>query len=338
MNVTISDIASASGVSASTVARVINNNGYVSEEKRALVLQTIQKLGYVPNRLASSLRNNRRYFIGHILPVYVENPFFSRLCTEINSKAGQNGYHVLTTVTTLNHAEERAMLDALLGLMVDAIIFSGETASTDKDIEWVLSQGIPVVMVERPRRPNQVDAVLFDSYQGASLAVNHLVSKGHSKIGIISKSFSTSSVESRRYFGFTNTMEEHGFQVPQPWQQAVEDYTYENGKRAMEKMLHESSELPTALFVTSDVLACGVLQALYEAGIRVPEDISIIGFDNTLSASCSPKLSSIEMQLEEAANLAVEMAINRSKKKYPGSKAVTLSPVLVERDSVRTIC
>lgn len=337
MNVTISDVAVAAGVSSSTVVRVIHNNGYVSEEKRLAVTKAIDRLGYVPNRIAGSLRGNQRYFIGHILPVYEDNPFFSRLCVSINNEAAQRGYHVLTTVTTLQHEEEREMLEALVGLMVDAVIFSGDTACTSEDIDWVLSKGIPVVMVERPRRPSQIDAVLFDNYQGSSIAVNQFVEKGHSRIGIISKEFSGNTVEAQRYFGFMNALEKNAISIPEEWQQFVSEYSYNHGKQAMENMLLKSNELPTALFVTSDVLACGALQALYNAHLRVPDDISIISFDNTLSASTAPRLSSVEMQLEEAARLAIKMAIDKSNKKYPVAKTVTLSPFLIERDSVKDL-
>jgi DNA-binding LacI/PurR family transcriptional regulator len=336
MTIRISDIAREAKVSPATVARVVNNNGYVSEEKRQLVSKAVDKLGYVPNKIASSLRNNKPNFIGHILPVSTENPFFARICNAVNETAEKAGYHVLTALRQMDTQKERVVIENLIGLMVDAIVFTGTTASDAATINWILSRDVPVVMVERPRRGSQCDAVLLDSASGASLATEHIIGSGHRDIGFIGVKYEEHEVEYQRYSGFSMAMSSHGLKPRDEWVRYAPDYTIECGRQAMEELLAQE-QLPTAVFFTSDVLACGALQALYAKGLHVPEDMSVVGFDNTLSSLCSPQLTSIEMQLEQAGATAINMITERKKGSRVGVKTVMLSPILINRGSVKQL-
>lgn len=336
MPVRIADIARAASVSPATVTRVIHSNGYVSDAKRQKVTQAIEQLRYVPNMIASGLRKRKPLFIGHVLPVSSENPFFARICNAVNETAELAGYHVLTALRQIEAAKERAVIENLIGLMVDAIVFTGNTASDANTINWVLSQGVPVVMVERPLRGSQVDAVLLDSTSGAALATSHMITKGHTDIGFIGLKFEKHEVEYQRYQGFVSSLSSHGIKLRREWVIYAPDYTVEYGRQAMNELL-ALGKRPTAVFITSDVIACGALQALYEKGLHVPKDISIVGFDNTLSSQCSPQLTSIEMQLEQAGATAVDMIVERKKGNRTGVKTVMLSPILVDRGSVKQI-
>jgi len=334
MAIRIIDIAKAASVSPATVARVVNNNGYVSDEKRQLVNRAIEQLGYVPNKIASSLRNSKPNFIGHILQVSSENPFFARICNAVNETAEKAGYHVLTVLRQMDALKERAVIENLIGLMVDAIVFTGTTASDATTISWILSRDVPVVMVERPRRGSQCDAVLLDSAAGASMATEHIIGCGHTDIGFIGVKYGQHEVEYQRYNGFSTAMAVHGLSLRDEWVRYAPDYTIEYGRQAMEEML-TLKQIPTAVFFTSDVLACGALQALYAKGLHVPEDMSVVGFDNTLSSLCSPQLTSIEMQLEQAGATAINLITERKRGARAGVKTVMLSPILVDRGSVK---
>ena len=336
MPIRILDIAKAAGVSPATVARVVNENGYVSQAKRRQVQQAIDELGYVPNKIASGLRTQKRHFIGHVVQLSVENPFFARICNAVNDTAERAGYHVLTASNQMDAQKERAVLENLMGLMVDAIVFTGNTASDADTIRWIQSRGIPVVMIERPQPGSRVDAVLLDSQQGASAAAEHILGKGHRDIGFLGAQYAQHEVEYQRYHGFCEGMKAGGVKVKKEWVRFVPDYTVEDGRQAMKELL-ALRRRPTALFVTSDVVVCGALQVLYKQGLRVPEDMSIVGFDNTLSSLCTPQLTSMEMQLEQAGATAVEMVLERTKGSRLGAKTVTLSPVLIDRGSVRTM-
>ncbi|GHU83509.1 LacI family transcriptional regulator [Clostridia bacterium] len=336
MPVRIADIAAAANVSPATVARVVSNSGYVSEGKRQQVNRVIDELGYVPNRIASSLRKNKPYFIGHVMLVSSENPFFARIGSAVNDAAEKAGYHVLMASRQADAARERAVIENLLGLMVDAIIFTGDLSSDTKTINWVLSRGVPVVMVERPRHGSSVDAVLLDSYAGAAMAVEHIIAAGHRDIGFIGLKYQKPEVEYQRYNGFACAMRGAGLKIRSEWVRYASEYTVEDGRKATEELLAQN-RLPTAVFVTSDVIACGALQAFYSKGMRVPEDMSIVGFDNTLSSLCTPPLTSIDMQLEQAGTTAVDMIVERKRDGREGVKTVTFSPVLINRGSVRQI-
>ncbi len=336
MTIRIADIAKAANVSPATVTRVVNNSGYVSEEKRRQVNRVIDELGYVPNKIASSLRKSSPYFIGHILPVSSENPFFARICNAVNETAEKAGYHVLTALRQMDALRERAVIENLIGLMVDAIVFTGNTTSNAATINWITSRGVPVVMLERPRHGSQVDAVLLDNFSGAAMAMEHIMARGHRDIGFIGVKYEQHEVEYQRYSGFTSALAAHELKLREEWVRYAPDYTVENGRRAMEELLAQKRR-PSALFITSDVIACGVLQALYEKGMRVPEDMSIVGFDNTLSSLCAPQLTSIEMQLEQAGATAVEMIVERKKGARIGVKTVMLSPILIDRGSVKQV-
>lgn len=336
MSVRISDVALEAGVSPATVARVINKNGYVSDEKRQRIQKAIKKLGYVPNRIASGLRKSKPYFIGHVVEVLSENPFFSVICNAVNETAERAGYHVLTALRQGDACKERVVIENLISLMVDAIIFTGNIASDAATINWIESRGIAVVMIERPSLGSKVDAVLLDSYQGARTAMQHMISCGHKEFGFLGMQHSQHEVEYQRYQGFRNALQENGLSYHPEWVRYIPDYTVEFGRKETDLLLQQSS-LPTALFIPSDVLACGALQSLYDHGLKVPDDISIVGFDNTLSSLCSPRLTSIDLQLEQAGAAAVNMILERKKGSRTGIKTVMLSPVLVDRGSVRRI-
>ncbi|MDE6944329.1 MAG: LacI family transcriptional regulator [Lachnospiraceae bacterium] len=334
--VKIADIAKAAGVSPSTVTRVIRNDKYVSDEKRKLVQQALEKFSYVPNRVASGLRSKQTNLIGHILPVSSENPFFARIGNAFNKAAEDAGYNVLTAVTQMNPHKERAMVENFVSLMVDAIVITTMTAIDDDTINMVCSRGIPVVMIERPCSLPFVDAILFDNHQASSLAIHHFIKNGHKDIGFIGREPQKREVENQRLNGYIDVMQQNDLPVRKEWTILTDDYTVNDGRLAMERIL-SAPTLPSALLVTSDVLACGILQILHEHDLSVPEDISLIGFDNTLSALSTPPLTTIDLQPEQIGTTALEMISEQKDGKRKGSKSVILSPVLIERSSVKNL-
>jgi len=270
--VTITDIAKKAGVSPATVARVIHNNGYVSKDKQHVIEQVIKTLGYVPNKVARGLRNRKTNFIGHILPLSGENPFFTRVGSAINSAAEAAGFHVLTAISHGNPDKEQLLIEDLVGLMVEAIIFTAQTTCSTELIEWVLSQGVQVVMIERPRDISGIDIVLLDGFEGSRLAARHLHAHGHSKIAFIGVDSKRHFVDEQRYKGFLSATSQYGWNIPAHWIRLLPDYTVAYGYEAMEGIL-ATEEYPTAVFAGSDILACGALQCLYENHLRVPDDI-----------------------------------------------------------------
>lgn len=334
--VTIADVAQAAQVSPATVARVVHGRGYVSAQKRAAIEQSIRQLGYVPNQMARGLRNQKTNLIGHVLPLSSENPFFARVSASIEEEAYRSGFHVLTVVSQGNAEKERAMVEDVCGLMVEALIFTAQTSCDTSLIQWVLSRGIPVVMIERPRDIADIDVVLLDSMEGARLAAAHFVSKGHRDIAYIGAHPSRHQVENSRFNGFINALAAHKVSVPARWVQFTRDYDAAYGYEAMQRILSKGSP-PSGVFAASDLLACGVLQCLHDRKLSVPDDISLIGYDNTLASLSAPPLTSIELQPSLIGRAAVDMVLERTQDRRMGAKTVTLSPVLTERESVRSL-
>lgn len=331
----IADIARKAQVSPATVTRVINSSGYVSAQKRALVLKTIDDLGYVPNKFASGLRKNRSGFIGHVLPISSENPFFTRIGAAFDEAAQKAGYHVLTAVTHMDAMHEKIMIENLVSLMVEAIVFTTRTACDVSVINWILSRGIPVVMIERPKQIDNIDVILVDHFNAARIAAEHMLKKGHRDIGFIGREYgSGGAVEYERFSGFAEALGNWNVEARKECVRCMPDYSVEFGRQAMTEIL-TNKKLPSALLITSDVMACGVLQILYERGLKVPDDISIIGFDNTLSALSAPPLTSMELQPDQIGATAVDMILERKIGGRAGAKTVTLSPILIDRGSVR---
>ena len=333
---TISDIADAADVSPATVARVVHNRGYVSEEKRGVIERVISELGYVPNKVARGLRNSRTNLIGHVLPLSLDNPLFTRIGASLEEAAYKAGYHILTVMTQNNPEKERAMIEDLCGLMVEAIIFTTQTSCDTAFIRRIAARGISIIMIERPRDISDSDIILLDSYEGARLATEHIVECGHQKIAFIGRGPSWGDVEKKRYDGFLSTLSAHGLSCPEEWIRWMPDYHADFGLEACEQIL-STGDPPSCIFATSDLLACGVLQCLHAHGLRVPGDVSLVGYDNTLSSLSTPKITSIDLQPEQVGIAAIDMILERTEGLRVGSKTVTLSPILIDRGSVRAL-
>jgi len=335
-SVTISEIADRAGVSPTTVARVVHNNGYVSKEKREIVERIVRDLGYVPNIVARGLRNQRTNYIGQVLPLNNTNPFTTQVGSAFQVAAGNAGYHVLTVVSHGSPEMERILIDDLIGLMVEAIVFTAQTTCDSDDIMRIMANGIPVVMIERPRAISGIDVVLLDSFEGGRLATEHLASHGHRKIAFIGVSTERHFVDAQRYDGFKSVAGQYGLDTPEPWIRVMSDYSVENGYAAMESIL-AGGEKPTGVFASSDLFACGVAQCLYDHNLRIPDDISVVGYDNTLSSTSSPLLTSVELQLDQVGQSVIDLIIERRRNLRTGPKTVTLGPRLVDRGSVKFI-
>ena len=332
----IADIAAAAGVSPATVTRVVHGQRYVSDEKRAAVERAIDELGYVPNKVARGLRNKRTNLIGHVLPLSSENPFFARIAMAVEEAASRAGYNVLTVVTQDSPEKERAMIADLCGMMVEAIIFTAQTACDTAFISQVASRGTLVVMIERPRDIPEIDIILMDSYEGSRMAAEHIARRGHRRIGYIGAELSRGAVEHSRFNGFVSSLAAHDIACEEQWIRRTPDYFAKYGYKAMEALL-DAEQRPSCAFITSDLLACGALQCLYSRGLRVPDDMSIVGYDNTLSALSAPPLTTIELQPAEVGAAAIDMVLERALGRRTGAKSVTLSPILIDRGSVRQL-
>jgi len=333
--ITLEDIAKDTNLSLATITRVIHENGYVSIKNKDTIRASIKKLGYVPNKVARGLRNQRTDLIGHVMGLN-DNPLTSRMADAIHSVFDGAGYHVISALVRDSNKDEKSILENLAGFMVEAVIFNAIPTCGDDVFRWLISQGISIVLIERIRNVEGIDVVSPDNENGSEIAVRHFIDKGHADIAYIGVEPEWGIAEKQRYDGFYKAMSKCGRDVQKHFVVLTPYYSIENGYTAMEAMFNRGA-LPTAIFTTSDLLACGVLQCLYGKGLRVPDDISIIGYDNTLADACVPPFSSIDMRPEQIGQAALEMICERKSQSGMGSRYKYITPFLVDRGSVRSV-
>jgi LacI family transcriptional regulator len=331
----IKDVAEHAGVSEATITRVVNNRGYVAAETRKGVLKSIKTLKYIPNRMASALKSNHTGIISNVLPLAPDNPFFSRIAVSLKDAALKYNYQILPVYHEKNTKLRDRLLRDPVSRMVEGIIFTAKITVSPNSIKEILSKQIPVIMIERPLKMSGVDKVLLDDFAGSAIGVNKFLQLGHKRIGFIGQEPGADAVEHNRFNGYQRTLEENNLKTDEKTCVFVDEYKVEAGYDAMKKIIERSGKKrPTACFIASDTLACGALQYLYDARIRVPEDISIIGHDNTLSILCSPLITSVSCRYDEIGSAAISLFLERRNQNRRTDKVIQVSPYLLDRGSV----
>jgi LacI family transcriptional regulator len=335
--VTLRDIAKKSGLSVSIVSRVLNKKSAtyrISKETERLVVRTARDLNYRPNQLAVSLRLKRSHTIGLVAPD-LSNPFFAYIIKSAQGVAHGFGYTLVVCDTDESLQLEKDHVDMLQSKGVDGLVVMpvGQRA---QHFESVIKNGLPVVMVDRCFEGLNTSTVVIDNRAGAFEAVEHLILHGHRKIAIVQGLPETSTWQGRQQ-GYKDALQKHGIPIDDSLM-VGRDFRRENGYIET-KLLLNSRVLPTAIFTTSDLITLGALQAIEEQGLRVPEDISIVAFDDIESADffrCP--ITTVAQPKENIGELAVKLLVEQMKglgKCEP--KHIVLKPTLVVRSSVRVL-
>lgn len=294
---TLKDVANRLNLSVSTVSRVVNGKGYVKEETRQRVLACLEACNYVPNEVARSLQARETMTIGVVVPDLCET-YFGRIIKEIDRVVAEAGYMLMVTDTGESRQQERRFLDSLYQKRVDALVLS----SVDVDapnVSRYYTTGTPVIFLDNlPHiQGEDVHYVMVDNHQASGLAVQTLIDRGHRQIALIVGSQDEPTGYERRE-GYCRAMEENGLTVNEELV-AVGNFKKDGGYRCMQKLLSKREEHPfTAVYVTSEMMTIGALQAIREAGLAVGEDIAVIGFDvhddlglanPTIACVCQPE-------------------------------------------------
>lgn len=325
------DIARAAGVSQSTVSRVLNaasSSIPISEETRERVLASARRLGYSPNPLARGLRGAPTMLLGVIVRD-ITDPFFAGPIETISIEAARRGYNVV-----LGHAHGRAdeaivLRSALETRHVDAIIVLGDMTDQPRLIDDLLNCRVPVVGLWQGTALRGLPMVNVDNAAGISLAVDHLLGLGHRRIAFVSGR-PLGDIEERRA-EYETRMRAAGLEIPVGFVQHVSNDPA-GGKQALVALTRLESG-PTAVVCSTDQLAIGVLHGAASLGLRVPSDVSVVGFDDLpMSAFTVPALTTVRMPIREMTGLAVQIAIDDGQAGVDPTVEV-LSPELVIRES-----
>jgi LacI family transcriptional regulator len=331
---TIADVARRAGVSAPHAARVLSGKGYASPEVRARVLRAAEEIDYVPNHLARSLRSRRTNTIGLVISD-VENPFYSQIAKTVESEAKANGYHVVLCNSGDDVREERHYLALLEGIRVDGVILT-PAPGRNPNLRRLAEAATAVVQLDRRAAGVKTDAVLVDNEAGAAAAVDHLVAHGHRRIGILGGPRNITTGK-RRIDGFTRALETHGLRA-HPNLVRVGSFQRDSAMDDARALL-AARPTPTAIFATNNILAEACMLALVEAGVRLPDELSLVAFDDTpWMKVVNPPLTTVRQPTTEMARAAVELLARRLKADGAAEpQTVVFDPELVVRGSVAQI-
>jgi LacI family transcriptional regulator len=329
----IHDVAARAGVSTSTVSHVINQTRFVSQETRERVLQAIADLNYQPNRLARSLRNRKTNTLGVLLPNSA-NPFFAEVLLGIEAACYNLNYNVILGNAHDDPNRELSHLEVLLAKQVDGVLLVSSGAYQEV-LEITQQSNTAVVMVDRVGGVQQTDTILVNNEQGGLLATRHLLALGHQRIGCIAGP-SLYSPSHGRLIGYQKALHEQ--EIPVDGHLIVTgDFQHEGGYRACRELFSIQAP-PSALFVCNDLMAVGAMFALHEMGLRVPHDVSVVGFDDIPLASYTiPALTTIAQPGRELGHLAVETLVKRIRRPDIPTTHQLLPVKLIERASCAPI-
>ena len=331
--ITIRDVAERAGVSTSTVSHVVNETRYVSPAVQARVRQAMDDLGYRPNALARSLRMKRSQTLGMLVPD-IANPFFAEIVRAIEDVAFQAGYSVFLCSSEGDLAKERLSTNVLVEKQVDGIVFVTAGASADV-VERLVAHDVPMVLIDRELPGVEADVVLADNLAGGRKATAHLAELGHRRIACITGP-SELTLSAQRVIGYRAMLDEFGI-VQDDTLVLRGNFDYESGWQDTQALL-ALPDRPTAIFACNDLMAIGAMRAVFAAGLRVPEDISVVGFDNTpMAPYTNPPLTTIAQPIGGIGQAAIQMLLARIADKTRPPQRQTLPMHLIVRASTAAL-
>lgn len=327
MKPTIRNVAQEAGVSISTVSKVIHQTGSISEQTRKKVLQAMSKLNYHPDIAAASLRGKRTKVIGLLIPD-ISNPFYAEVARSIEDRSCELGFNVMMCNTDNDIEKEKTYLSLLASQRIDGLVVASAFRSTDL-LEAMVEQGVPIALIASEIPKLSIDTVTVDDYKGGYLATSYLLSLGHKKIAIIVENV-RSNVP--RLEAFKDAMEETELPILDGYIIHTEALIQKGYESALQ--LLSLQERPTAIFACNDLLAAGVIQAAKEMGLNIPNDLSVVGFDNTvLSTTTSPMLTTVAQPVKEMGLKVVDLLTKEMQAAKPYKERLLLSPELIIRQS-----
>ena len=331
---TIKDVARDANVSTSTVSHVLNKTRYVSEEVSARVQASVEKLCYTPSALARSLKTQSTKTFG-MLVTSSTNPFFGEVLKGVELRCYESGYNLIICNTEDDVERMHANLDLLLQKHVDGLILLCSDIEKQGVNLFERHKPIPIVVMDWGPTNFPCDKIRDNSHRGGYMATQHLIANGHTEIGCITGILDKLTAQ-HRFAGYTQAMQEAKLTINPDW--VVEgDFECDGGEKAFTEM-YSNGPLPSALFVCNDMMAMSVINIANKKGISVPEDLSIIGYDDIqLAKYITPSLTTIHQPKHHLGKKAVERLLAQINSKTTSNQIIELEPTLVKRDSVKTL-
>ncbi len=334
---TLEDIAKKAGVSVSTVSRILNKKSKkyrISPKTESLVLNLAKGLNYTPNQLARGLRLKRTHSIGLIVPD-ISNPFFAAVTRAVQRAAHEMGYSLVVCDTDEDESQEIAHIKVLRSKGVDGMVVM-PVGQNGSHLQQLIKDGLPLVVLDRIFDDLPCDSVVTDNYKGAYEAVDYLVKNGHSRIALI-QGLPNTYTNKGRLNGYRDALKANNI-APDPRLVVGRDFRQESGY-VETKILLSLEPRPTAIFATSDLITLGSLEAINEEGLRIPQDLSVIAFDDIDHVNFfKTPVTTVSQPKEIIGEVAIKLLIERIKNRNKGeSRRIMLSPKLVERNSVLSL-
>lgn len=334
-NETLITIANRTGYSTSTISRVLSGQSEkyrISAKTVEIIKSEAKKCNYTPSLLAKGLRTNKTHTIGLLIPT-LENPYFAHMATAIISEAKSYGFTMILVSSMENATNEADGLHLLMSRRVDGII-AVPSGVNSKDFEKIKEQNVPIILIDRYFEDSDLSYVCTNNYQGALDATKHLIENGHRNIVCIQgPSFQTPIIE--RVRGFNDAMNESG--LNDCAKIVGEDFSIQNGYLET-KMLLCSQSKPTAIFALSNTILLGAIKAIRESNLKIPEDISVISFDNNVFLDyIDPPISRVSQPVQEIGSLALKLVvqqINNASAQSQPKLQIQLPPKLILCNSV----
>lgn len=332
MTVTIYDVAREAGVSMATVSRVVNNNPNVKPQTRKKVFEAIERLGYRPNAVARGLASKKTTTVGVVIPD-ISNMNFAEVARGIEDIATMYHYNIILSNADKKKEKEIRVINTLLEKQVDGLLFMGGTV-TDEHIQAFRTSSIPIVLCATTDSSETIPSVDIDHESAAFDATQVLLSKGHTNIAMISGTLQDPAIGFSRYQGYKRAMEEAGIGFREEYVR-IGNYKYESGVEAMKHFL-SLSDRPTAVFAATDEMAIGAIHAIQDAGLKVPEDISVISVDNSRMAEMvRPQLSSVAQPMYDIGAVSMRLLTKLMNKENVEQSRFILPHEVIMRKSVK---
>lgn len=321
---TLSDIAATTGVTPMTVSRVVNGTGYVSDETREKVMTAVREMSYRPNGLARNLKRQRTDTVGLVLGD-ISNPYSTELANAVREVLSARGYNLFICISEHSAKEDITAFESLVDHNVDGIIVATRSnAEGDEHLREIVEGDMPVIVVGRDFHHDLVDFVAADNLTGGFEATRHLIDLGHRRIGFIGATLSNKG-SLKRLQGYLNALEAHDIEIDERLitgrREAVSQVpgysTEKMGYEGMKRLLSLPNR-PTAVFARNDFTAVGAMTAIKEAGLAIPKDVAIVGFDDIpLAVHTMPPLTTVRQPMRLQGQLAAEMLLRRITDKEP---------------------